>query len=299
MNKKEHEKILADLHRLISSQNFKSEKEMKDFLNSLIGKPLPELSKEQLTKEEQAQDLVFEAEELPPGKAKMKAREALKLDPNCIEAFELLGDLEKYIDKAVPFYQKAIEIGKRKFGGKFLEENKGHFWGIYETRPYMRCLYKLADCLSVIGDKEMCVSLLEEMIELNPNDNQGVRHQLMLYLIELNQLEKFKKYDKAYKDEHSVYTFFNRALYAFRSSGNSAASNKALTKALKQNKFVADLLLSPHPPSSIPEMYQEGDENEATYYAFYAYPVWRKIPGALAWLKKQTGRIENQGTLPL
>ena len=65
----------------------------------------------------------------------------------------------------------------------------------------------------------------------------------MLYLIELNPLEKFKAYDKVYKDEHSVYTFFQRA--------------------------------------------------------FFAYPVWRKIPGALSWLKKQTGGMENQGILPL
>ena len=121
-------------------------------------------------------------------KRKVYRREALKLNPHSSEASGLLDDLNKSIDKAIPFDMKVIDTGKRKFGGKFLEKNRGDFWGNYEIRPYLCCMHKFANCLNVIGDKERCVSILEEMIDLNSNDNQGVVNRLMLYLIALNPL---------------------------------------------------------------------------------------------------------------
>jgi tetratricopeptide (TPR) repeat protein len=280
-----NDKAFSDLYRLIDSQNFKTQAEFEKYVNSLVGKPIPSLPKEKLSKKQLAQDLVSEAEELPPGKAKQKARQALKIDPNCIEAFELLGNLEHDVQAALPFYLKGINIGKRVFGGKYLEENKGHFWGIYETRPFMRCFGHYADCLYTLGKKQECVDILEEMIALNPNDNQGVRDQLLLYLIELDRPDKFKKYARQFKDDDCAFSLFNRALFSFKTDGENTKSNRLLVKALKQNKFVAARLLSACPSDGLTEMYGYGDDNEARYYAFFAHSIWRKIPSALNWLK--------------
>ena len=81
-----------------------------------------------------------------------------------------------------------------------MKENKGMFYGIHETRPFMRCLHQCSFCLYAMGNTKECVKILEEMVELNPNDNQGVRDYLLLYLLEVDETEKFKKYAKQFDD---------------------------------------------------------------------------------------------------
>lgn len=283
---KEHEKMMQDLHRLIGTQDFKSKEELQTFFDSLIGKKIPSFPKEALTLKEQAQDLVFEAIDLPIAQGKKKAREALKLNPDCIEAYEYLASVQMTPDDAMVYYKKAIETGRRIFGGEFWEENKGLFWIIHETRPFMRCMFDFSECLFIKGKVKESVAILEEMIELNPNDNQGARDMLLLYLIELNDTEKFQKYDKQFETDGMVYARFNRALFAFKTEGESENANIKLKEAMKYNKFVSPKLLAGKDIFDLPEFHGMGDENEADYYVYYALDSWKKIKGAREWLKK-------------
>lgn len=286
--KKQKDKMMTDLHRLLETQNFKSEEELKVFLDSLIGQKLPEFPDDTLNNEERAQDLIYAAYDLSPIKAKRHIEQALVLDPECISAYELLGSLEDSPVIAAVFYEKGIAIGEKKFGGEYLKENVGMFWGLIETRPYMLCLLHEADCLYTMGKRKQCIAILEKMIKLNPHDNQGVRDQLLLYLIEEKEEQKFKKYDKQFKDDGMAFARFNRALFAFSTKGESTESNKLLKKAIAQNIHVVPKLLSSRPSRRLPDTYGFGDENEANYYMHFAYPVWYQIPGAIEWLKSET-----------
>lgn len=279
------DKMFTDLHRLLNSKEFESEQELQGFLDGLMDKKIPSFKKEDLTAEEQAQDLMFEAWELPPDAGKEKALEALSLDSSCIEAYEYLGGTTRSIDKAISYYKTGIEIGRKRFGGAFLEENKGHFWGIFETRPFMRCLQNYADCLYMQGDVEECVSVLEEIIELNPNDNQGVRDQLGLYYLQLNRLEKFRELNNAYSKDGGAFHNFNLALYTYKSEGRTSKADELLRIAISENEFVVPKLTQRKPIKEIPDFYGYGDEREALYYASYAKPVWMHTLGALAWLR--------------
>ncbi len=287
---KQHEKLMTDLQRLLETQDFKSEDELKKFMNKIIGEKMPSFPKEILNFREQAQDLVFEAYELSPAKAKQNIEKALQLDINCIEAYECLGSMESSAEIAIVFYEKGISIGKMFFGGKYLEDNKGMFWGIHETRPFMRCMQNYSDCLYAIGKAKECVAILEELIELNQNDNQGVREQLLLYLIELDENEKFVKYAKMYEDDSMSFSLFNRALFAFKTEGETKSSNKQLQKALKQNKHVAAKLISKKVITEISDHYGLGDENEADYYTYFAQRIWKQTKGAIDWLKKYSSK---------
>lgn len=281
---------MTDLQRLLATQDFKSEEEIREFMNSLVGQELPSFPKEALNFQEQAQDLIFKAYELPPLEARKNIEKALRLDRDCIEAYELLGLMEDYPEIATAFYEKGIAIGRRVFGGKYLEENKGFFWGMHETRPFIRCLYHYADCLYAMGQTKECVQVLEEMIELNPNDNQGAREQLLLYLIQLDDRKKFHKYNKMFIDDNMTFTLFNRALFAFKTEGATENANTRLKKALNTNKFVAAKLLSKQPITTFADSYMIGDENEADYYVHFAQFVWQTTKGANGWLKKHAGK---------
>ncbi len=286
--KKEHEKMMLDLQRFIDKQEFTSEEELQLFLKSLTGKKIPTLPNEELTPKEQAQDLIFAAHELTPAKAKANVKKALALDPDCIEAYEYLGLKERTLELAITSYEKAIAIGRRIFGGEYLEENKGMFWGLHETRPFMRCLYHYADCLYIMNKVEECVTILEEMIELNPNDNQGIRDQLILYLIQLGENKKYLKYAKMFKGDCSTFSLYNRALFTFKTEGASAKAAKQLKKAIKENKYVPKQLLSNKPVKELASYYSMGDGNESDYYVSFAQPIWAATEGAMEWLKKCT-----------
>jgi tetratricopeptide (TPR) repeat protein len=190
--KKDNNKLLTDLQRLMATQDFKLEEEARKFLDSIAGQKIPSFPKEALTAQEQAQELVFAAYGLSPAKGRACIEKALILDPECIEAYEYLADMEPVPQIAIAFYERGIAIGRKLFGGKYLKEHKGMFWGFHETRPFMRCLQSYSDSLYDMGKVKECVDVLEELIALNPNDNQGVRDQLLLYLIQLDEKEKFK-----------------------------------------------------------------------------------------------------------
>ncbi len=278
--------MMNDLHRLLESEKFESLDDLLKYVENLKGKKIPTVPKKSLNAKQQAQDLVYAAQDLSQTKAKVNIEKALELDPDCIEAYEYLGSVATRLESASMYFEKGIAIGRRIFGGKYLEESKGVFWGLHETRPFMRCLANYSNCLYTMGKKKECVAVMEEIIKLNNNDNIGVRDQLLLYLIELNEDKKFIKYAKMFEEDFMSFALFNRALFAFKSEGETENSKKLLQKALQQNKFVAKRLLSYRPIKTLTDYYGLGDENEADYYVSFAKEIWANIKGAKEWLKK-------------
>jgi tetratricopeptide (TPR) repeat protein len=285
---KQPDNFMKELHRLLEKQDFNSEEEVQEFMNGIMKNGMPSFPPEELSDKEKAQEMVFAAYEQTPDKAKEYTEAALLLDPNCIEAYEYLGDIEDSVPVSMVFYEKAIAIGREVFGGDYLEKHKGMFWGFYETRPFMRCLHHQAECLHIIGKIEESIAILEEMIELNPNDNQGVRDQLLLFLAQLGETKKFQKYDKMFEDDSLSSAYFTRALFAFKTEGETQRANKLLSQAIKQNKFIAKRLLSSKQITTLPDSYTRGSKEEADCYVDFAKPAWKEAEGALDWLTRRT-----------
>jgi hypothetical protein len=63
-------------------------------------------------------------------------------------------------------------------GATIFEEHAGHFWGIYETRPYMQARYALVEALLKVktyAAVEAALNHLLDMLRLCRGDNMGVR----------------------------------------------------------------------------------------------------------------------------
>ena len=209
----------------------------------------------------------------------------MELDSNNADAYNYLAEIEEDINEAVKLYEKAIKAGEKALGEKFFEEEKGYFWGIFETRPYMRAKAGLADCLYALGEIEKAINIYEEMLELNPNDNQGIRYLLSTLLLTQNNFEKYELLNKQFEGENNAVWNYNFALYNFKRYGKTVKAEKSLTKAYNTNKFVIDYMLG------IKEMPKEqsqyigiGDENEAVAYVYDSWGLWNKTLGALDWL---------------
>ena len=189
---KDHEKLMLDLNRLMAAANLKTKEDYERFGKEMMGKTIPRFEKEALSKEEQAQDLVYQASESEDlFQADKMVFKALQLDPDCVEAYEFMGDQALSPLQSLLFFKLGFTAARKKLGEKFVKENKGHFWGLHETRPYMRCLKSYAECLYMLDQKDDALNTYFELLELNPNDNQGNRDYASLYCLELNKLEYF------------------------------------------------------------------------------------------------------------
>ncbi|MGZ6275093.1 MAG: hypothetical protein ACXWMI_03155 [Syntrophales bacterium] len=236
---------------------------------------------------DEAQDIIYDAWEATTKKRRIAlARKALEISPDCADAYIILAETEAASSEdIINFYRKGVEAGERAIGQKAFKNYVGHFWGILETRPYMRARAGLAECLRIEGKKGEAVEHYWDMLRLNPNDNQGIRDLLMPCLIEFGRDVDAEKLFKRYRGDGMAVWMYSRALLDFRKYGDSAVSTKSLKKALDENRHVPDYLLGRKKmPRDLPDRYGFGDENEAVLYVYANWRAWTATPGAIEWL---------------
>ena len=129
---------------------------------------------------DEAQELMWDAMDkimTDPAAAADLCRRALAAYPHCVDAHAMLAELEcERVADYVEAMRAAVEAGRKDLGQKFFEQQAGDFWGLIETRPFMRAMAGLVDALIEWGTAERideAITLQEEMLELNPNDSQG------------------------------------------------------------------------------------------------------------------------------
>ena len=236
---------------------------------------------------DEAQEIMYDAWEATSRKRAVElARKALLVSADCADACVFLAEATaKTPQEAIDLYRQGIEAGERALGKKAFKNDVGHFWGLLETRPYMRARAGLAQRLWEAGQREDAVDHYWDLLRLNPNDNQGLRDLLMPCLIELNRDKDAEKLYKQYEDDGMAVWNYSRALLDFRKHGESPTADKSLRAALEKNKHVPLYLLGRKKvPGSLPGHYGMGDDNEAVLYASANRAAWRSTPGALEWL---------------
>jgi tetratricopeptide (TPR) repeat protein len=241
---------------------------------------------------DEAQDLMYQAWEEPNPASRIKlARQALSISPDCADAYVLLAEEEAgSLGRALEYYQKGVEAGERALGKGYFKENRGYFWGLLETRPYMRARQGLAETLWELGRPEETLKHYQEMLRLNPNDNQGIRYSLASLLLALNRDDDLGKLLKRYAEDAFASLVYTRALWLYRREGPSAQANQALKEALQQNPHVPAYLSGrKRIPNRMPETIGFGDVNEAIDYAGEHLKYWRQTPGAVDWLQQHSG----------
>jgi len=279
-----NEKMLQNIGKLLREREFGSADEANSYLQELLGSggiPAPS----SLDPLERAQELMYDAWEASGSRRVKLARQALEISPDCADAYVLLAEEARSLPEAKQLYEQGVSAGERALGPQVFAEDVGHFWGMIETRPYMRAREGLASCLWQLGERRQAIEHYTEMLRLNPGDNQGIRYVLANCLLRQGDDAALAKLLDQYKDDAMAEWVYTRALLAFRREGAGQKANAALKKALKENVFVpAYLLGKKRLPRQLPGYIGFGDENEAVSYAAGAITIWRETPGALDWL---------------
>jgi len=265
-----------------ANKNVPSLQSMESFLGGFAG-----TGRNKRSAVDEAQQLIYDAWEAPTRqRAVALAMRALDISADCADAYNVLAEeTAKSLEEAVDLYRKGVEAGERALGKKAFKEDVGYFWGILETRPYMRARAGLAQSLWETGRREEAVEHYRELLWLNPNDNQGIRDLLMSCFIELGRDEDAESLYKQYEDDGMAVWVHSRALLDFRKHGDSETACRSLEAAIKKNKHVPSYLLGRKKiPRTLPGYYGFGDDNEAVIYARGNRAAWKVTPGALEWL---------------
>jgi tetratricopeptide (TPR) repeat protein len=237
---------------------------------------------------EQAQEVMYQAFDTPSESKRMAlAKKALRISPDCADAYVLLAEHATTHEEALKLYEQGLAAGERALGKRGFKEYAGQFWGALETRPYMRAREGLARCLWDAGRCDEAVAHYQEMLRLNPNDNQGIRYLLASSLLTLDRDDELAELLQQYEDDASAEWAYAEALLAFRKEGDSARSGRLLKAAKRVNRHVPAYLTGSKPlPRQLPEYISRGQDTEAVSYAAEFLKAWRNTPGAVSWVRK-------------
>ena len=230
---------------------------------------------------EQAQQLVYAAMEARGRYQTALARRALSLSRDCADAWAILGNRATSAAAALQLYREAVAAGERALGPKFFETEAGHFWGLVETRPYMRARMALADALTSEGELDEAVSHYRELLRLNPGDNQGARYDLLGLLIEQGSDADARALLQQFDEESAVW-LYAKALVSFRLRDDGA--DKQLDFALADNRHVPPFLTGEKAIPDLPAFYSPGSIEEAAIAADLLTDAWNDTSGAIFWL---------------
>lgn len=246
---------------------------------------LPEITPEVEDALSDAQDLAFEAwEKSRPGQKIALAKKALEISPYCVDAYNILAEEAETDEEALRLYKRGEEVGRAYFGKEFFKENMGIFWGILETRPYMRAKHGIARSYAALGDRKNAIKHYLEMLELCENDNMGVRDIVFPLLIEEGGLEKAEALSDKYENDSDAFWLYGRVLLEYAKNGEEGAL-KYLPKALEANKEAAKYLAQKKKmPARLPWAYSLGSKEEAIHVAHCQLDAWKATGNASEWL---------------
>ena len=238
---------------------------------------------------EQSQVLISKAWEATTARqAASLARQALEICPDCADAYTILAESEaRSAEEACQWYQQGVEAGRRRLGETIFAQQTGHFCQLPETRPYMRARQGLADCLWALGRREESLAHSEALLELNPEDDQGIRQGLLSRYLTVGHEAGAERLLHRYAQDSSAAFLWSRVLLDLRREDQAAAKDD-LRAAMQGNPHVADLFSGKRtPPARLPERFTPGDRHEAALYFAGFAEAWLASSEAMEWLMDQ------------
>lgn len=216
-----------------------------------------------------ANELLEKAKNTKSKKQAIKyAKEAYELCSDCFDAILFQFDLEsdpikkmKMLDEGLEYEKTRLE--KEKF---FQKDNIGRFYGIFETRPYIRGLYCKAHYYAIEGKMKRARDICKEILRLNEHDNLGARYLLMAIYACLEEEGDMLKLYKKYQEDSLEMLLPLYILYFKRD--NQKRAQMYLDKVSKANPNFVKYFKGTMKVNSdiIPGYYSIGDSSEIMMY---------------------------------
>lgn len=216
-----------------------------------------------------AYELLEVAEHAKTKKQAIKlAKEAYELCPDCFDAILFQVDLEENSLKREKLLNEGLDFERERLEDEeyFTKNNIGHFYGLFETRPYIRGMYSKASYCLIDGKVKQARDICKEILRLNENDNTGARYLLMAIYATLEEEKDMIDLYNKYPEENLVMLFPLFVLYY--KLGNYDKAKEYLKRINKANPdFIKFFKGTIKRNENIPDRYyQKGDSSEVIMY---------------------------------
>ena len=241
-----------------------------------------------------ADDFVYLAEEEAEDReTTLKyAQKALFLDPDNLDAQRIVaqttaGMICDRLDRLETAVQHGTQIMESK--GYMDEEYIGKFWGVVETRPYMRLRSAFMETLLAAGMMRRAAEECEAILRLCEGDNLGIRYVLMHVYAFLEDEEKALKLHEKYDDFEETQMLLPLSVLYYKLRCMDRAKEyldrvvkanpdtKRFFRALRQDRLEeleAEISDFGYRPFTFEELVVEYRENEFLFRTVEAYGRW-------------------------
>ena len=291
------EKTMKELNAFLEAQ--RPDGSGEDVINDLIRQFMREKNAqlslgEEYDEPETADDYLELAEEETSKKKQIEyLNKALELEPDNLDAGRMMAELTAKNPYALmEELSRLLEKGNRQMmkEGYFADEYKGDFWGVIETRPYMRLRHLYMQTLTECGMLRRAARECEELLELCENDNLGVRYDLMHLYAMLEEeeparavLEKFPEEETQTLLPLSILHFklgqTDEALEELKRLSRINKDTKKFLNAMRSDsgkleKYLWEMSSYGYRPFSIEELIMEVSSYAFLFESAHAYFEW-------------------------
>jgi tetratricopeptide (TPR) repeat protein len=198
-------------------------------------------------------------------------------------------------DEAFRVWQETVQMGLDCLPEEFEMRRDTLPWIIVENRPFLRACHGLGLEYLERGETERALSIFEDILAMNPGDNQGVRALAIDCHFRLGRPERVLEVCDQFPDDGMDHVVYGRAL-ALLQLGRQVDAEQALTEAIEWLPLVGkELVKKRHrrPPGLNPDRVTHGGADQAYYYWIDQGQHWN-TPGAIELVRECLKKAENQ-----
>ena len=225
--------------------------------------------------------------------------ELLTRDPATLDSLDILDDLATALythpESALPWIAHSALVPVLERGRDILElalppsNRRSIPWSLAENRPGLRLLFRLYLFQEESGQETHAAATLATLLRLNPDDDHGIRAELMNHYLRRHEDEKALALAQRFPGDLLADLAYGEVLVLYR-LGRKTDAERALTGAFGRLPRIPHFLTRKRvrEPAIDSASMTVGGDDRAWFYRQAMRDVWEAEPGVLAWLKKRT-----------
>lgn len=207
------------------------------------------------------------------------AKEALRICPDCIEAYIVLGMHTQDIFEQMNVYKQGMELATMNLGKDFFQRDVVDFYEEEEAKPLLHIKFAYATLLYEVGYIRKAQKQFQEILNLNPSDVFSAQHYVLATYIYFEEIEQCKQRLHKFLKEDTFHSYVQFLQYIKEEDIVLASAYLCVLK--KKNPYLYDMMTYQTMGSSILSQDRKPGSKEE---AMYCYRILKKVTQSMEYL---------------